>query len=181
MESQDVEQYFQDLGDELELRGFTNPVRILVVGGVYMLLMVKNRKATEDVDIVLMDMPDTTNKTRETKAFEAAVRAVASKHRLKRKWMNDDVAFFIRDMAPEPEARLWRQYKKLEVYIPAQECILALKLMVFREKDRNDVAALLQALQITTYQQAQAIVDHFVPEKRWHTEYMLDDTLDELF
>lgn len=183
MESQDIERYFQDLGDELETRGFQEPVRIMIVGGVYMLLMVKNRKSTEDVDVVLMDMEDTSSatKTPQTRAFQTAVRAVASKHRLKRTWMNDDVAYFIRDMAPEPEAKLWRKYKKLHVYLPAQEYIFALKLMVFRLKDLNDVEALRQELGVTTREQAQAIVDRFIPDRRWQEEYQLDDTLDELF
>ena len=70
MESQEIERYFQALGDELELREFKNPVRIMVVGGVFMLLMVKNRKATEDVDVVLLDFPATTNATPETVAFK---------------------------------------------------------------------------------------------------------------
>ena len=181
MESQEIEAYFQNLGEELESRGFKEPVRIMVVGGAYMSLAIRARRSTEDVDVVLMDMPDTTSKTPETKAFEAAVRAVASKHRLKRKWLNDDVAYFIRDMAPDPQSSLWRRYKQLYVYLPAEEYVLALKLMVFREKDRNDVATLLQSINVTTREQAQAIVDRFVPDKRWQDEYQLSDTLDELF
>jgi hypothetical protein len=181
VEDQQVGIYLQDLGDELERRDFKDPVRIMIVGGVYMMLMVKNRKSTEDVDVVLMDMEDTTNQTPQTKAFQAAVRAVAHKHSLKRKWMNDDVAYFIRDMAPEPEAYLWQRYKKLHVYLPAKEYILALKLMVFRPKDVNDVEALCRELDVTTRERAQEIVDHFVPDKRWQDEYQLEDTLDELF
>jgi hypothetical protein len=181
LDSQDIERYLQDLGDELETRGFQEPVRIMIVGGVYMLLMVKNRKSTEDVDVVLMDMEDTTNKTPQTRAFQGAVRAVASKHHLKRTWMNDDVAYFIREMAPEPDAKLWQKYKQLHVYLPAKEYILALKLMVFRLKDVNDVEALRKELGVTTREQAQAIVDRFVPDRRWQEEYQLEDTLDELF
>ncbi len=169
MDSQEIERYLLDLGDELETRGFQNPVRIMIVGGVYMLLMVKNRKSTEDVDVVLMDMEDTTNKTPQTRAFQAAVRAV------------DDVAYFIREMAPEPEAKLWQKYKQLHVYLPAKEYIFALKLMVFRLKDVNDVEALRKELGITTREQAQAIVDRFVPDPRWQEEYQLEDTLDEIF
>ncbi len=181
MEDQQVELYLQELGDQLEQRGFEEPVRIMIVGGVYMLLMVKNRKSTEDVDVMLMDMEDTTNQTPQTKAFQTAVRAVAQKHKLKRKWMNDDVAYFIRDMAPEPEAQLWQKYKKLHVYLPVKEYILALKLMVFRPKDVNDVEALCKELNVTTRERAQEIVDHFVSDKRWQDEYQLEDTLDELF
>ncbi len=181
MQSQEIEGYFQDLGDELELRGCERPIRIMVVGGVFMLLMVKNRKATEDVDIVLLDFPDTTKPTPVTSAFKAAVNAVASRHHLKRKWMNDDVAYFIMDMAPDPQPQLWREFKKLHVYLPTREYILALKLMVFRQKDMNDVAALLEELQVTTREAVQAIVDRFIPDKRWQEHYLLDQTLDELF
>ncbi len=181
MQSQEIEGYFQELGDELEQRGFKDPVRIMVVGGVFMLLMVKNRKATEDVDVVLLDFPASTHPTPETDAFKAAVNAVASKHRLKRKWMNDDVAYFIMDMAPDPRPELWREFKRLHVYLPAKEYILALKLMVFRQKDVNDVESLLEELQVTTREKAQAIVDRFVPDKRWQEHYLLDQTLDELF
>jgi hypothetical protein len=84
-------------------------------------------------------------------------------------------------MCPDPQPHLWQRYGKLSIYVPAQECILALKLMVFREKDRNDITALLQALHVTTREQAQAIVDRFIPDKRWQEEYLLDTTLDELF
>jgi hypothetical protein len=181
MEGQEIEIYFQHLGDELEQRGFTEPVRIMVVGGAFMLLAVKSRKSTEDVDVVLMDIPDSTNPTSQTKAFQAAVRGVASKHKLKRKWLNDDVAYFIRDMAPNPEPLLWRKFKNLHVYLPPQEYILALKLMVYRLKDMNDIEALCKELNVTTREQAQAIVDHFVLDRRWQEEYMLEDTLDELF
>ncbi|HEX4206430.1 MAG TPA: DUF6036 family nucleotidyltransferase [Ktedonobacteraceae bacterium] len=181
MDSQDVELYLQDLGDELEQRAYKEPVRIMIVGGVYMLLMVKNRKATEDVDVVLMDMQDSTQRTPQTKAFQSAVNAVARKHKLKRKWMNDDVAYFINDMAPDPQPELWRKYKQLHVYLPPRAYILTLKLMVFRQKDANDVEALLQELGVGTREQAQAIVDRFVPDQRWQAEYRLEDTLDELF
>ena len=181
MEGQEIEQYFQLLGDELEQLGIQEPVRMMIVGGAYMALAVKARRSTEDVDVVLMDLPDTTNKTPATKAFQTAVRAIAKKNGLKRTWMNDDVAYFIRDMAPDPQATLWRKYRQLSVYFPAREYILALKLMVFREKDRADVATLLQSLMVTTREQAQAIVDRFVPDRRWQVEYQLEDTLDELF
>lgn len=181
MQGQEIERYFQDLGDELELHGFEQPIRVMVVGGVFMLLMMKNRKATEDVDVVLLDFPDMTKLTPVTSAFKAAVSAVASRHHLKRKWMNDDVAYFIMDMAPDPQPQLWRAFKKLHVYLPSREYILALKLMVFRQKDMNDVAVLLEELQVTTREEAQAIVDRFIPDKRWQEHYLLDQTLEELF
>ncbi len=181
MDSQTIERYLQELGDELERRGFTVPVRLMIVGGAYMLLLVGNRLATEDVDIVLLDMPDTTHKTHETQAFIAAAKTVAKKNKLKQKWINDVVADFIRDMAPNPPLNFWKRYGKIEVYIPSQEYILTPKLMTFRKKDVDDVQALLKSLNITTREQAFSIVDHFVTDKGYYDVYDLEDNLDALF
>jgi len=181
MEDRDIELYFQELGDELEQRGFRRPVRMMIVGGAYMLLTMHTRQSTQDVDVMLLDYPDTHIKTKETKAFLSAVYAVASRHKMKRKWLNDVVADFIRDMAPHPQLSLWQTYGKLQVYVPTQEYILALKLMVYREKDKNDVAALLQACRVTSREQAQAIVDRVVPDKQYQELYILNNTFDELF
>ena len=182
MKEQDIELYFQDLGGELAKRGFEHPVRIMVVGGVYMALMIDNRRVTEDVDIILLDFPETHNKTLETKVFKVAVHAVASKYRLKREWMNDVAAYFIRDIVPDiPPLNLWKVYGQLSVYVPPQEYILALKLIVYREKDKDDVEALLQKLRVTTREEAQSIVDRYVLSKEQQNYYMLDSALDDLF
>lgn len=183
MERQEVELYLQELGDELERRGFQEPVRIMIVGGVYMLVMVGNRESTQDIDVVLMDLPDTTNRdtaTKETKLFQTAVRAVARRLKIKQHWLNDDAALFVRGFAPEPQARHWKTFGKLSVYLPSKACILALKLISFREKDRSDVEALSQQLGVRTRDEAQALVDTFIA-KRWQEEYFLEDTLDEIF
>ncbi|GCF08399.1 DUF6036 family nucleotidyltransferase [Dictyobacter arantiisoli] len=183
MQRQEIEQYLQELGDELEVQGFEMPVRVMVVGGVAMLFLAYNRESTEDVDVVLMDIEgdSSTNPTPETKAFKSAVHAVAKRYKMKRTWINDDVAYFIRDMAPNPEASLWRAFKKLHVYLPSKEYILALKLMVYRQKDMSDIEALLKQLNVETREQAQAIVDHFIPDDAYKEHYQIEDTLDELF
>jgi hypothetical protein len=183
MERKEVEIYLQELGDELELKGSQSPVRVMIVGGVAMLFLAFNRESTEDVDVVLMDIEgdSSTNPTPETKFFKAAVHAVAKRYQMKRTWINDDVAYFIRDMAPNPEAKLWREFKQLHVYLPSKEYILALKLMVYRQKDMSDIDALMSQLNVTTREQAQEIVDHFIPDEAWKEQYRLQDTLDELF
>ena len=181
MDSQTIERYLQDLGDELVQRKFDVPIRIMIVGGAYMLLMIGNRVASEDVDIVLLDLPDTTHKTYETQMFIAAAKAVAKKNKLKQKWINDVVADFIRDMAPNPPLIFWKRFRNIEVYVPSQEYILTLKLMTFRKKDVDDVLALLKKLNVTTREQAFSIVDSFVPDKGYYDVYDLEDNLDALF
>ncbi|MBO0778494.1 MAG: hypothetical protein J2P37_06655 [Ktedonobacteraceae bacterium] len=181
MDGREIEGYLQELGEELVQRGFTRPLRVLLVGGVYMLLVAQSRQATEDIDIMLLDLPDTTHKTPETKAFQAAVNAIARRHKMKRHWLNDDVAYFIRDMCPNPEPTLWRTFGILDIYVPASACMLALKLMTYRPKDEPDIVALLQTLQVTTREQAQAILDRYIPDPAYQEHYMVSDTLDDLF
>jgi hypothetical protein len=91
----------------LEKRPIRKPVRIVVVGGVYMLFFLRNRAATKNVDIIPLDFPDTTNPNRETKVFRAAVNAIAKTYRLRRDWMNDVVAAFTPSL-PAESLMLWR-------------------------------------------------------------------------
>src|SRR5947207_11105259 len=94
MNSNEIDIYLRMLDKELEKCPIRKPVRIVVVGGVYMLFFLRNRAATKDVDIIPLDFPDTTNPNRETKIFRAAVNAIAKTYRLRRDWMNDVVAAF---------------------------------------------------------------------------------------
>ncbi|EFH85361.1 hypothetical protein [Ktedonobacter racemifer] len=183
LDVQRIEALLQELGDELARRGFTEPVRVLLVGGVYMVTQVGNRRATQDVDVVLMDMADTTDTaaaTRETKLLQMAVRAVARKMKIKQHWFNDDAALFVRGFAPDPQARHWKTFNMLSTYLPSKACVLALKIMSYRRKDLADVEALCAQLGIKTREEAQAILDQFVPQE-WQKEYPPDASLDEIF
>ena len=46
MDSQVIERYLQELGDELVQRKLNIPIRLMIVGGAYMLLTIGNRVAT---------------------------------------------------------------------------------------------------------------------------------------
>ena len=184
IQEETVDYYLRALDAELtkNFRG-AKPVRIMIIGGTYMLLEVKNRHTTQDIDVVLMDFADTTDTTsndENSKAFQEAVKAVARQLHLPRYWLNDDASLWVRGFAPNPQAVLWKCYTKLHVYLPSKRCILALKLMSYRPKDTDDVEVLCQQLGISTYEQAQELVNEFVPE-RAQREYRLSDTLDELF
>jgi hypothetical protein len=84
-------------------------------------------------------------------------------------------------MGGVPEGNLWRTYGVLEVFFPPIGYILALKLLGYRDKDKEDIEALCQILQIQTLQQAQALVDQYVPNKAAQDVFGLEQTLDELF
>jgi len=189
MQKDEIEHYLAELGNELEQqfarRHISGPLRVLIVGGVFMVLVVGSRGATEDIDAWLLDQPtttyDTENLTPELKAFKAAVWAIAKNHHLKRRWMNDVVTDFIKDMAPEPSPQLWKSFGPLEVWFPDERYIFALKVATFRDKDREDVDALLARLHIARRVEAQAIIDLFIPERSWQDHYDIEATLDELF
>lgn len=80
-----------------------------------------------------------------------------------------------------PEGVLWRTYAVLEVHIPPSEYILALKLLAGRQKDEEDIQTLCQLLRIRTRQQAQKLVDRYIPNRQVQQINDLDEKLDNLF
>jgi hypothetical protein len=180
MHAQDIETYLAELGQELQNLGIQHPIRILLVGGAFMLTQIQNRASTNDVDVLLKDGEDSTTSPR-YQTFRAAVRAVARKNTLPSNWLNDIMGDFLRDSGTAPDGTLWRTYTMLEVYIPPSAYILALKIFAGRPKDRDDIDSLCQQLQIRTREQAQQIVDRYIPNKQVQQLNQLDETLDELF
>jgi hypothetical protein len=180
MNAQEIENLLAELGQELQNLGLQHPIRILLVGGAFMLTQIQNRASTNDVDVLLKDGEDSTTSPR-YRTFRAAVRAVARKRTLPSNWLNDIMGDFLRDTGTAPDGTLWRTYTMLEVYIPPREYILALKVFAGRPKDRDDIASLCQQLQIRTREQAQQIVGRYIPNKQVQQLNHLDETLDELF
>lgn len=179
IDSNEIDTYLHALDAELAQRPIRKPVRIVVVGGVYMLFFLGNRAATKDVDIIPLDFPDTTSPNRETRVFRSAVNAIAKTFRLRRDWMNDVVAAFTPPL-PAEALVLWRDSPNLQIYVPSAECMLALKLLAGRARDAEDIAALRAQLAIHTREQAQALVDRYA-DRPWQEECMLQATLDALF
>jgi hypothetical protein len=180
MQAQDIVTYFAELGQELQHLGVQHPIRILLIGGAYMLTQVHNRPTTNDVDVLLKDIDDTTTSPL-YRTFKAAVRAVASRNHLPNTWMNDLVSDFLRNTGTVPQGTLWRRYAMLEVYIPPSEYILALKLLAGRPKDRDDIYTLCQQIKIQAREQAQQLVDRYIPNKQVQQINDLDDTLNFFF
>jgi hypothetical protein len=180
MHAQEIENYLAELGQELQNLSIQYPIRILLVGGAFMLTQVHNRTSTNDVDVLLKDGEDFANSSR-YQTFRAAVRAVARKHTLPNNWLNDIMGDFLRDTGTAPDGTPWRTYSMLEVYIPPSDYVLALKLFAGRPKDRDDIYSLCQQLKIRTRKQAQRLVDRYIPNKQVQRLNHLDDTLDDMF
>lgn len=179
MQAQDIELYLADLGQELYNMGVSSPVRILMVGGAFMLTQMHSMRMTKDVDVLLKDIDDPTTSPL-YKVFKTAVRVVASRRQVPTTWINDLIGDFLRDLGTAPNGVLWRTYVALEVYVPEAEYILALKLLAGRQKDNEDIRLLCQQIPIRTRNEAQQLVDRYIPKKVQQVNN-LDDTLDDLF
>jgi hypothetical protein len=179
LQGQEIEQFLREFGDELAKK-FHEPVRVMLIGGAYMILTQHNRRTTKDVDIFPLNIPVSTQASEETKNFQAAVRAVARRHGIPKDWLNDVAFSMLGGLGPEPQLTLWQTFGMLEIYLPPEDFILALKLFAYRDKDLSDIRALLEALQVTTREHAQAIADKYIYQ-RWQQEYKLYEALDDLF
>jgi len=73
------------------------------------------------------------------------------------------------------------QVDPLEVYLPPEEYILALKLLAGRPKDRDDIFALCKRLQIQTREQAQQVLDRYIPDKQLQQMNKVEKTLTRFF
>lgn len=180
MQAHEIENYLAALGQELQRMGVQHSIRILMVGGAYMLTQLHNRPSTQDVDVLLKDISDATASPLYP-ILKAAVHVVAAQSGLPDSWLNDVIGDALRNNGMVPEGSLWRTYGMLEVYIPPAEYMLALKLFAGRDRDRDDILALCQQLSVTSRQQAQDILDRYIPDRQLQQLNQVDDTLSDLF
>jgi len=102
MQAQDIETYLADLGQQLQYLEVQRPIRILMVGGAYMLTQFHNRPTTNDVDVLLKDVDDPMT-SQVYQIFKTAVRVVASKNQIPLTWINDVIGDFLRDTSIVPQ------------------------------------------------------------------------------
>jgi len=74
-----------------------HPIRILMIGGAFMLTQLHNRPTTQDVDVLLKDVDDPTVSPL-YQMFRTAVQVVAGRNQLSIAWINDVIADFLRNI-----------------------------------------------------------------------------------
>jgi hypothetical protein len=161
MDARDIQRYLSLVGRELKDIGVGGPVRLLMIGGGYMLTQVKNRATTGDVDMVWV-YPEFSMDSGVYWSFEAAVRAVGEREALEPTWLNVAGSDFVREAGPLPKMRLWKKFGPLHVCLPPKDFILAHKLVASRRKDMGDIAVLCAQLRINSRDKAQQIVDKYI-------------------
>jgi hypothetical protein len=180
LQAAEINDLLLDLGNDLFVQGIPS-VRVMILGGAYMLLTAESRRSTQDIDVFPLNYTDSSQPDQQTQKILKSIRSVAKKHQLKGDWFND-AAFGILGwmMPPIEQMTLWRTYGVLEIFMPPADFILATKLFGYRDKDFNDVQVLLAKLQISTREQAQALVDRYI-DRKTQQEYYTFVTLDDLF
>lgn len=181
MKKQDIEYYFTLLGEQLEELGIGKPIRLLMIGGGFMLTQIGNRSTTQDVDVLVKDIRDPQHSD-EYRILKNAIRFVAYDTGIHEAWLSDTISDFLTLAGPVPEGKLWRKFGCcLEVFIPPKDFILAHKLLAGREKDLSDIEALFDELKITTRKNAQEIIDKYIQNKDIQRSQRVQETLNIFF
>ncbi len=159
MEAEDIERYLAELGAELKNRGLKKRVRVLLIGGAYMLLFANAPRSTKDIDIFWLDEDGF---QRAYAPLRESVQVIKQKHDLDADWLNYLAQMLLYDEVVVPDGKLWKRFGPFHVCVPEVEYILALKITAGRQKDLEDCAILLPKTKIRTRQQAQQLLDRYI-------------------
>ena len=180
MQARDIEWHLTQLGQELTDRGVQKPIRVLLIGGAYMLLLAKMQRSTDDVDILWLGEDD--DFQRAIEELREGVQAVAEKRRLEPDWFNYMTHLLIYDVVTIPRGTLWKRFGPLHIYVPPKTYILALKILAGREKDIEDSRLLLRYVKVRTRSQARILLDRYIsPAAQAANAEDIEHTLEELF
>src|SRR5260370_20643022 len=162
MEAEEIESYLTELGSELQARGVKKPVRLLLIGGAYMLGLAHAPRSTKDVDRFWLDEDGL---QRAYAQLRESVQAITQKHALDASWFNYLAEMLMYDEVIVPRGELWKRFGPLHVYAPPREYMVGLKIAAGREKDLDDCAILLPKTKIRTHEQAQRLVEKYILPK----------------
>lgn len=159
-----LEAAFTELGRRAHAVGRT--IEIAVYGGAALLLTLKQRVATKDVDAVF---------DRDKDFVRKLATEMAEEFGWDQNWLNDGVKGWLSEVDSDPDVKkLFKTYPSenepgLRVFIAKPEYLFAMKSRAMRvggvegSSDIDDIKNLAQELGITNIQQALAIVEGFYP------------------
>ncbi len=180
MKSHEIEHYLAELGAALQSQGINKPVRMLLIGGAYMMLLANAPRTTDDIDVFWVEEGEDFQKAR--LALRDGVQSIASKYALPANWFNYLTQMLIYDKIIMPRGKLWKRYGPLHVHVPPKEYMLALKILAGRDQDIVDCRILLPQTHIRTLRQAQRVVDRYVlPDAQKDEAETIEHSLNVLF
>ncbi len=159
-----LEAAFNELGRRAHAVGRT--IEIVIYGGAALLLTLKQRVATKDVDGVF---------DRDKDFVKKLAAEMAEEFNWDQDWLNDGVKGWLSKSDSDPDVKkLFKTYPSenepgLRVFIPRPEYMFAMKCRAMRvggiegSSDIDDIKALAKELGITNIEQGLAIVESFYP------------------
>jgi len=97
-------------GAALKNRGVKKPLRMMLIGGAYMLLLENAPRSTEDIDIFWLE-EDAFERMREV--LSACMLEVARKHMLPPNWFNFLTQVILMQDIYIPDGTLWKRFGSL--------------------------------------------------------------------
>lgn len=150
---QDIRRLFDLLDAELAAAGVTGELHL--VGGAVMCLALDARDSTRDVDGYFQP----------TRSIREAARRVAARAGVPDGWLNDAVKGFL---SPRGVFETYLELPNLRVFVAHPTYLLAMKCAALRLgeefHDLDDVRFLLRYLDVTTAEEALAIVTRYFDE-----------------
>lgn len=151
----DIDRLFRLLDGELAKEGTIG--ELYVVGGAVMCLALEAREATRDVDAVFQP----------TRVIREAAARVAARAGVPDTWLNDSVKRFL---SPRGDFAPYLELDHLRVFTAEPRYLLAMKCAAMRLgeefHDLEDVRYLLRHLDITSVEQALAVVTRYFEAER---------------
>ena len=147
-----IQDLFRRLGERLQRRGVVGD--IYVIGGAAMALAYDARRATRDIDAVLLPHGIVVQEAH----------ALAAELGLPQWWLNEQASVYV---APGggPDAPRSFDHPGLRVSTASPEHLLAMKAMAARRRDTEDLRFLVDHLGLTTVEQVFAVCLRVFPDQ----------------
>ena len=125
---------------------------IYVYGG-YALAIHGIRNSTMDIDGIFEPKMD----------VYKYVKQIAEEENIPKDWINDGIKGFIND---KNEVNFYKSYSNIDIYVASKEYLLYMKLLAIsnskRQKDIEDLFALIESLEIKTFDEFLSIVYKYI-------------------
>ncbi len=171
MEKKEIDFYLEKLSEFLDLRGIKG--EIVLYGGAAMVLALKARPSTKDVDAVFIPK----------KMIYQAAKEVEERYGAPEGWLNDAVKGFI---SLREERDPYRDFPNLKVFTATPEYLLAMKCLSLRiglgSRDVEDIRFLIRHLGIGSAQDLLDRIEKYYPKRQISpkTQFAIEELFEKL-
>lgn len=171
MEKKEIDFYLEKLSETLDMRGIKG--EIVLYGGAAMVLALKARPSTKDVDAVFIPK----------KMIYQAAKEVEERYGAPESWLNDAVKGFI---SLREERDTYKDFPNLKVFTATPEYLLAMKCLSLRiglgSRDMEDIRFLIRHLGIGSAQDLLDRIEKYYPKRQISpkTQFAIEELFEKL-